>query len=325
MVISLIIYYVFLYFDINMLTSAILFVFPVGGLIFGLIIGYLAKTGLRVDNVSCTKRHIILLCLICVVFIGILTAIDYMSCYVIESGELNRAFNGYHIGNYTLDGKQIDFIEYLKLNYLSAEMSISWKGNRSNPINIGKTGFVFVIYVLQYIAISITSALMVYSVNEIPKCDNCGQYYKETEIERYLEEQNTDEVVQKLYSVLNTGNEFKAVNLRQVHYRYVVKANYCGKCKTGMIVVYKHLGRGRNDRLIPEASYEINQTHMEQLGLLNRFVSHHVRDKGKHDTTIHNEVNENTADQLRIIKKLFDEGVITKEEFDAKKKSILNL
>ena len=47
--------------------------------------------------------------------------------------------------------------------------------------------------------------------------------------------------------------------------------------------------------------------------------------KPKAETTIKQEIPQSNADELKKFKELLDNGIITQEEFDAKKKQLLGL
>ena len=65
-----------------------------------------------------------------------------------------------------------------------------------------------------------------------------------------------------------------------------------------------------------------NQAEMYEI-LNTLLVERQTKEKSNATTTIHQEVSQ--ADELKKFKDLFDSGVITQEEFDAKKKQLLGL
>lgn len=263
-----VIFYLFLMIDMNLLTWAACFIIPLGGIVFGMIIGAWSRSGIANDNQPFTHMHAIVLTIVGIVLILTMTHLDYTTCYVTRKREISRTFNGSHISNYELDGKPMDFKEYFDANYSHAEMSLSIKGNRSNPISLGDPGLSGLIYFLQYLAIIGVSIICAKTVCKLPKCEKCGKYYKKKAVDSFKAEKTAEEVGRAFCAKICQPEKYKKEKSSSYgsFYRLVVK--YCPDCKTGLVSVYLQVRDGKNFKEIHQVSYRLDECHLVRLGLI---------------------------------------------------------
>ncbi|MEE3496517.1 MAG: hypothetical protein VZR06_15260 [Butyrivibrio sp.] len=267
--ISVAIYYVALMIEFNLLATAMIFVVPVGGLLFGGMIGFFAKEGMFKDNTPFNAGRAVFLSVAMIVLFIFLTYLDYLTCYVTDTGDISRLFKGEHVSK-VLNG--FGFKEYFHLEYFESEVSISTRGNRSHPIEIeGSQGWNFVVYLLQYIGAIVSVILGAKAVNGLPVCDKCGKYLREKEIERYFSATDAVTTLNEFDSNLVGVNKYVPERIKATNYRYTLKAHYCSECQKGHLQMYEHAFDGKNHHFSPVAYKSLTPDTMMKLGLIKNY------------------------------------------------------
>ena len=268
MLASFLLFYLNLMMGINMLTWALWFILPMGGMLFGMIIGFLAKGGILKDNKPFNTVHIVGLIIAGVVLVGLMTYADYATCYITGSGKTSRTFSGSHISNYEVDGQPVDFSKYFDMSYVNAEMTLSIKGNRSHPISLGSSGYVGFVYFMQYVGIIGFSLLFASLVRRMPTCKKCGKYYIKKEIDRFVTQQSANDIAVSFFTKLNQSDNYQKEEGNACGMFYTLVAYYCPDCQDGFMCVVHHVKQGKSSREVIEASYKLNAEHLVKLGLV---------------------------------------------------------
>ena len=324
--------------DLNPLSTAFLFVIPLGGLIFGWILGAMAESGLKKGAVLYEKKYSIITAVYACVLLFILTYFGYLTCYITDEMEISHLFNGEHISNFLYNDTPVNFFQYFKMEYIDTTLGIAIRGNRSNPTDTGISGLGIIIYVLNYIAISVVTYKIVDSLKNAPLCDSCKQYYDEKEIDRFLEGSSEQSILNKLSTGIEGGHYYQPENKNADAYSYSVKTTFCPSCFKGVVSIYAHVPSGKNHKDVLYKNYNATP---EQIRMFNGrdkksrnnpSEQHVLRDikvtpvsetRQYKSGAIPVDLSDDVVKQLRNLKSLYDEGILTEEEYQDKRNQIL--
>lgn len=263
MLASLLVDYIALLIDFNLVLAAVIFIIPVGGIIFGLIIGECAKVGMTMDNQVFCKWHGLVVAICGLLTCAAATYLDYATYYVSPAGELSRFFKGNHISEIS----DFDFVTYFKYVYLNGSMTLRFKGGVEIPIE--SAAYVTIIFLLQFIAAAIVSAIILSTIRNKPMCSTCGKYYKVKEVDRFIAERSLDDIMNDVYQELSEERFYTPHYLKSSNHAHSVKVYYCKNCRHGFISVFRLVKVGKNMQHQLMGSYNIGEVELFKFQLVD--------------------------------------------------------
>lgn len=254
--------YLALLLDWNLVMSSVLFIIPVGGIIFGMILGTCAKRGVIYDNQVYSTRHKVTLGIFALLTPAIATFIDYATCFVDYSDEINRVFNGMHVS----EAYDIGFLDYFFIVYFDGALTFSSRGG--SDIEINSVGLAVAIYVLQYVGAALTAIIYLSAVKDMPMCPSCGKYYKSKEVDRFFEDKTPDQIAAEVGTALSREGVYTAHNKKSGRAVYLVNVKYCKDCRSGFIEIVKRTRAGRSYSTEQIATYNIGASELYKFQLV---------------------------------------------------------
>lgn len=233
------------------LSFSFVYVIPIAGIIYGLIVGGFAKKGIIKDRIPYSKKGIIFVALYSSFLIFLLTALEYRTCYVTEDHSVNYFMEGDHISEYSVDDMEMTFFNYLKFSYLDSKQSESLTDDEESIIPTS------IVYVLNYFAAFFFCYITLTDIEKIPMCKNCRRYYETKEIDRFAYGVLEQQVLDMILSQLETGAAYVPQNQKLSTYSYKADVSYCPECKRGKLTIYKHTVNGKHSEDVVATEREL--------------------------------------------------------------------
>ena len=262
MIACMVVEYLSLLIDMNLVFLTVLFIIPIGGILIGMIIGYGAKVGMTLDNQSCETWHKTVVG-ICGVF-SIIAAmyVDYATYYLTAEGP-NRFFKGSHVSE--VFGH--DFLKFIKTVYLNGSMTFRFKGGVELPVN--SETLAAIIFVLQFVGAAVGAVLILTTIKGKEKCPVCDKYLKTKEVDRFFASMSVDQVAAEVSKELSEERFYTQHHLKAADYTYSVRVHYCKDCRTGQVVIMKRTKSGRNEQFVRVGSYKIGEGELFKFQLVD--------------------------------------------------------
>lgn len=228
-------------FNLDILNFYVEFI-PLGGLIFGLLIGWFINKGVKVSNKKFNKSIMIVSVLfLAFSFVSIIYS-DYKTTYVTGTDgnyEFNHKFDGEPISNFAYAGKdgkevQLTFVNYFKFSMDTSKLQIRlFTVNTTGTIN-------YIIEIANLIFMIVVGAAMVYGVTSCIYCDECKKYHKSKKVFQ-VNENDIAEIMEngEIVNDMNTIKQFIGSHSQKYSAKdyYLGKISYCPNCSKGSFIV----------------------------------------------------------------------------------------
>ncbi|MEG0297268.1 MAG: hypothetical protein RR620_11170 [Clostridium sp.] len=254
--------------DSGLLTTTIFRFIPVGAIAYGIFIGWMVATGVKVSNKEPKKkRYSICACILALITFFGMGFIEYKTTYVNDNYEINRNFEGIPISEYvytdnTGNDIKMNFINYTKYVLDNSTIIVHSK-NSSNDREVDTSGTQnYIRYLLAMAGIALASLFSTIGTLANEKyCSNCGKFLKKKYLFKFSGN-DFDEEVEEFKDKLNTriGLEEYLRRKRKVSGMtyYIIELRYCNECKIGEILFRKMVAGNKESELIEDATIEID-------------------------------------------------------------------
>lgn len=327
--------WLFLLLDIELLSVSICFIIPIAGLAYGMLTGWLLSSALKKENIAYSQRYAFEAAVFSVALLAFLTWVDYATCFVTDEYLINHYFKGNHISWFSIDGTPVSFWYYFRMTFIESMTEISMRGNRSNPIETGIKGISIIIYAVNYILAAVSAWRVMAHLKNARVCENCKKYYTEKLIDRFEGISEGEKCVSFVVSQINNGTSYVPRKIKSQDYSFAIKVEYCPECKSGFVNLYKCIkgNRGNTEKYMNSYSVSPEQVELlvgksaQQENYDNKLRFHQVERINNEKASVgdngEKHVDDAMVQELRNLKGLYDEGILTEEEYVEKKKHIL--
>lgn len=229
--------------DLSFHTVSLLFIFPMGGFLLGILCGSGIFLYLSLRNVKAAGKHYLAAALIAFTGFWGVNYLTYASAYI-NNGELNYKFQGEHISNYMYNNTEaFSFSNYLDFNFKNAESTFRYKSiEMVGPVNYGEgiNKISFFLDALGFVLGGLGAGLLI--LKDKIYCDKCKKYLKEKNLYNFTFSDSDREITDLQTALQGTEEELddfisqERPKVKKKPEAYIsVNLTYCPCCNDGFI------------------------------------------------------------------------------------------
>jgi len=236
--------------DFELYSFSLWFVFPIGGIVLGIISTSVYFWRIVKKGFKPSKHHYIIAAAMAMLTFFIIQFGEYRMTYVDEGKEINHQFNGDHISNYMdQDDNAFTFTYYVAYKLNNSNSSLMYRGMEISEIDssAGYNLFSWILDLAGFLLGGLSSGLLLISGKT--HCTACKRAYVK---EHRLGELSLEKVIETQSGLVHTieSNNFPAFieminredifsnNEAEVHEEtYVIKIGACPNCQHGYVIM----------------------------------------------------------------------------------------
>lgn len=244
--------------DHNLLGFTVMYIFPIGTILFSMVVSVFYFITLVKGNVKVTfAKSLVMVVIVFISYFGI-EYFTYLNTYIDVDGDgLNYSREGYHISEFYNENtdETFTFLSYYKYRVDHAIVTSYSKYSDSSTTVEGKTGLNWVREIAAILGLPIGVAFAYASVFEDRKyCEECKKYMKKKKLFAILD--NFAEAINSLDEIINSEDissveslrtfiESNPTSLRYSNSHIIGKAYYCKGCNKTHLVLTPYVVGGK--------------------------------------------------------------------------------